>query len=148
MGQRKQHVTSVRLDDFQRMALVRIGKEDQRSVSFLIGRAIDRYVEEELHRDGVTRRSHEETARAAQDRALLSSFTPAIATIDELEAPVAEEPPAPVKPVRKRAPRKRAVPAEKPADVSAYLSGSAELDDDELDALLVGMGRNMTRGKH
>lgn len=70
---RKQHVTSVRLDDFQRMALVRIGSSERRSMSNLIQLAIDRYVEEELQ---LSRRAIERELRKQRDQELLAGFEP------------------------------------------------------------------------
>ena len=72
----KKHVTSVRLDDFQRQHLSRLSRDDQRSVSFLINRAIDRFIEHELEFEGITRAAHEKAGKSAYARQLLEDFKP------------------------------------------------------------------------
>ena len=69
----KHYPTSVRLDEFQRTALDRLRREHERSASWLVGKAIDRYVEEELH---MTRDVWRRVGKAAYSEELLASFVP------------------------------------------------------------------------
>lgn len=65
--------TSVRLDEFQLAGLVQMQQRMDRSRSWLISRAVDRMLEEELQ---LSRAEHEAQARAEADARLLAEFTP------------------------------------------------------------------------
>jgi predicted transcriptional regulator len=69
----KLHVTSVRLDEWQLSQLHQLQRLNDRSVSWLIQRAIDSYVEDEL---SVSRAAHEAAGRAREDADVLASFKP------------------------------------------------------------------------
>lgn len=73
MSRAKVHATSVRLDDWQLSQLRHLQQLNDRSVSWLIQRAIDSYVEDEL---SVSRAAYEASLRAREDEAVLSSFRP------------------------------------------------------------------------
>ncbi len=72
-GLPKLYPTSVRFDEFQRLALERLRREHERSVSWLVSKAIDRYVEEELH---MTRDVWARVSKTAYSEQLLRSFQP------------------------------------------------------------------------
>lgn len=81
----KRHITSVRLDDYQRTALARLSKDEDRSASWLIQKAIDAFVEDRLQ---VSRRTFERTARSRAGAQLLDDWSPSpwrVPTDTELE---------------------------------------------------------------
>lgn len=89
----KRHITSVRLDEYQRTALLRLGRDEDRSTSWLIQKAVDSFIEDRLQ---VSRLAFEHSARQRAGAQLLAEWSPApwrVPTDEELngggeEAPV------------------------------------------------------------
>lgn len=69
----KRHITSVRLDEFQKAGLARLGSLEDRSTSWLIQKAIDAFVEDRLN---VSRPSFEHNVRLQRGERELADWSP------------------------------------------------------------------------
>lgn len=69
----KRHITSVRLDEYQRTALLRLAQIEERSTSWLIQKAVDSFVEDRLR---VSRHSFEHQARELAGARSLAEWSP------------------------------------------------------------------------
>ena len=79
--------TSVRLDSFQLSGLDQLQELQDRSRSWLVGRAVDQMLEAEL---GLSRRAHVRQQRSAEGADLLRRFRPKPFKVDDLP-PAADE---------------------------------------------------------
>ena len=73
--------TSVRLDGFQLSGLDQLQQLQDRSRSWLVGRAVDLMLEAEL---GLSRRAHDKQQRVAEGIELLRQFKPKPFNVDAL----------------------------------------------------------------
>jgi predicted transcriptional regulator len=85
MTQRKPALpTSVRLDEFQLRGLDDLRQLQDRSRSWLVGRAVDLMLEHEL---GLSRQRHEHQRRLAEGEELLRQFQPKPFRLEDLPDP-------------------------------------------------------------